>query len=51
MINMKIIKHIQLKNNYNVINSKTRTFQELSADRDTLINFEEGRENFVSINL
>lgn len=48
---MKIIHHIQLKNNYNFINSKTRTFQESSADRDTLSNFEEGRENFVSINL
>ena len=44
-----ITKNIDLKNNCNVDKSKT-TFQELSVAKQSLINFEEGKENFVGIN-
>ena len=45
-----ITKDIDLKNSYNVIKSKTNTFQELTAAEQTVINFEEERKNFVGIN-
>ena len=45
-----VSQDIDLKNSYNVIKSKKRTFQELSAARQSAINFEEVRENFVGIN-
>ena len=45
-----ITKNIDLKNNCNVDKSKTTTFQELSVAKQSLTNFEEGKENFVGIN-
>ena len=40
---------IDLKDTYNFINSKTNTIQELKKKSETLVNFEEVRENFVGI--
>ena len=45
-----ITKNIDLKDTYNVINSKINTYQELTAESQTLVNFEEVRENLVGIN-
>ena len=45
-----ITQNINLKNSYNVNNSKTRTFAELKANDESLVNFEEVGENFVGIN-
>lgn len=39
---------IDLKNSYNIINSKTNTIQELKNERK-LVNFEDVRENFVGM--
>ena len=43
------IKDIDLKNSYNINNSKTRTFNQLKANDESLVNFEEVKENFVGI--
>ena len=45
-----ITKDIDLKNSYNVIKSKTNTFQEITVAEQTVINFEEERKDFVGIN-
>ena len=45
-----ITKDIDLKNTYNIINSKTRTFNQLKANTESLVSYEEVRENFIGIN-
>ena len=45
-----ITKNIDLKDTYNVINSKINTYQELTAESQTLVNFDVVRENLVGIN-
>lgn len=51
-MDLEIVSHkiFIWKNSDNINNSKTRTFQELLAARQTVINFEEVRETFVGIN-
>lgn len=44
-----ITKNIDLKNQYNILNRKTRTFQQLKADDESLVSFEEVKEIFVGI--
>lgn len=44
-----VTSDIDLKDTYNVINSKRNTFQELKNKSETLVNFEEVRENFIGI--
>lgn len=38
-----------MKNQYNIVNNKTRTFNQLIADDESLVSFEELKENFVGI--
>ena len=42
-----VTKNIDLKNQYNILNSKTRTFQQLKANDESLVNFAEVKENFI----
>lgn len=44
----KIAKDIDLGNKYIVKDSKTRARSELNSAKQSLINFEQGRENFVA---
>lgn len=44
-----VSQDIDLKNSYNINNSKTRTFNQLKANDESLVNFEEVKENFVGI--
>lgn len=46
-----VSKNIDLKNQYNILNNKTRTFNQLKADHEdeSLVSFEEVKENFVGI--
>ena len=44
-----VTKIIDLKNQYNNLNNKTRTFQQLKANDESLVSFEEVKENFVGI--
>ena len=41
-------QNIGLKNTYNVINSKQKTFSEMNASRNTLVCYEDVRDVFVS---
>ena len=41
---------INLKNSYNIKNSKKRTFNQLKADTKSLVSYEEVRENFIGLN-
>ena len=41
-------QNIDLKNTYNVINSKQQTFSETNASRNTLVCYEDVRDVFVS---
>ena len=41
---------INLKNSYNIKNSKKRTFNQLKADTESLVSFEDVKENFIGIN-
>ena len=41
-------QNIDLKNTYNVINSKQKTFSEMNASRNTLVCYEDVRDVFVS---
>ena len=41
-------QNIDLKQTYNVINSKQQTFGEMNATRDTLVSYEDVRDVFVS---
>ena len=41
-------QNIDLKNTYNVINSKQQTFSEMNASRNTLVCYEDVRDVFVS---
>ena len=41
---------INLKYSYNIKNSKERTFDQLKADVNSLVSYEEVRENFIGIN-
>ena len=41
-------QNIDLKNTYNVINSKQQTFSEMNASRNTLMCYEDVRDIFVS---
>ena len=41
-------QNIDLKNTYNVINSKQQTFNEMNASRNTLVCYEDVRDVFVS---
>ena len=41
-------QNIDLKNTYNVINSKQQTFSEMNANRNTLVCYEDVRDVFVS---
>ena len=45
-----ITADIDLTNSYNIKNSKTRTFNQLKADNESLVSYEEVRENFIGIN-
>ena len=45
-----ITADIDLKNNYNINNSKTRTFNQLKAGPESLVSYEEVKENFIGIN-
>lgn len=44
-----VTSDIDFKDTYNVINSKTNTIQEFKKKSETLVNFEEVRENFIGI--
>lgn len=44
-----VTKNIDLKHQDYIVNSKTRTFQQLKANDESLVNFEEVKENFVGI--
>lgn len=44
-----VTKNIDLKNQFNILNNKTRTFDELKRDDESLVSFEEVKENFVGI--
>ena len=41
-------QNIDLKNTYNVVNSKQQTFGEMNASRNTLVCYEDVRDVFVS---
>ena len=41
---------IDLKNSYNINNSANRTFDQLKAATNSLVSYEEVRENFIGIN-
>ena len=41
-------QNIDLKDTYNVINSKQQTFNEMNASRNTLVCYEDVRDVFVS---
>ena len=41
-------QNIGLKNTYNVINSKQQTFQQMNANRNTLVCYEDVRDVFIS---
>ena len=41
-------QNIDLKDTYNVINSKQQTFNEMNANRNTLVCYEDVRDVFVS---
>ena len=41
-------QNIDLKNTYNVVNSKQQTFSEMNASRNTLVCYEDVRDVFVS---
>ena len=45
-----ITKDIDLKYSYNIKNSKKRTFDQLKASTESLVSYEEVRENFIGIN-
>ena len=45
-----ITKDIDLKYSYNIKNSKKRTFDQLKAATESLVSYEEVRENFIGIN-
>ena len=45
-----ITADIDLKNSYNIQNSKKRTFNQLKVDTESLVNYEEVKENFIGIN-
>ena len=45
-----ITKDIDLKYSYNIKNSKKRTFNQLKAATESLVSYEEVRENFIGIN-
>ena len=40
---------INLKNSYNIKNSKKRTFNQLKADTKSLVSYEEVKENFIGL--
>ena len=45
-----ITADINLKNSYNIKNSKKRTFNQLKADTKSLVSYEEVKENFIGLN-
>ena len=45
-----ITTDIDLKKSYNIQNSKKRTFNQLKADTESLVSYEEVKENFIGIN-
>ena len=45
-----ITDDIDLKKSYNIQNSKKRTFNQLKADTESLVSYEEVKENFIGIN-
>ena len=45
-----ITKDIDLNYSYNIKNSKKRTFNQLAADTESLVSYEEVKENFIGIN-
>ena len=45
-----IAANINLKNSYNIQNSKKRTFDQLKADTESVVSYEEVKENFIGIN-
>ena len=45
-----ITADINLKNSYNIKNSKKRTFNQLKADTESLVSYEEVKETFIGIN-
>ena len=45
-----ITADINLKNSYNMQNSKKRTFNQLKADTKSLVSYEEVKENFIGLN-
>ena len=45
-----ITADINLKNSYNIKNSKKRTFNQLKADVKSLVSYEEVKENFIGLN-
>ena len=45
-----ITKDLNLKYSYNIKNSKKRTFNQLKAATESLVSYEEVRENFIGIN-
>ena len=44
-----VTKNIDLKNQFNILNKKTRTFDELKRDDESLVSFEEVKQNFAGI--
>lgn len=44
-----VTKNIDLKNQFNILNNLTRTFDQLKADDESLVSFEEVKEKFVGI--
>ena len=44
-----ITADINLKNSYNIKNSKKRTFNQLKADTKSLVSYEEVKENFIGL--
>lgn len=44
-----VTKNIDLKNQFNVENGKNRTYQQLTADDDSLVSFKEVKDNFNEI--
>ena len=45
-----ITTNINFKNSYNIQNSKKRTFNQLKVDTESLVSYEEVKENFIGIN-
>ena len=45
-----ITADIDLKKSYNIHNSKKRTLNQLKADTESLVSYEEVKENFIGIN-